>query len=191
MGYKQNFSIKIYPTTMKNNRFSSESIVAAMASFVGICALIVSIMQTHYQRKYLFSSAWPHLQVAPFREEQKDSTRNVTTVKLMNKGIGPAIIESVSYQYKGKEYDQLTKLIEAVVGKKYAGSYKTLSVDEVIAQNEEIIHVSLIGARESRIFNEEMGNIKMKIIYKSVHDERWEYLVDYTIQNGSKTTKLD
>jgi hypothetical protein len=176
---------------MKNNRFSSESIVATMATFVGICALIVSIMQTHYQRKYLFASAWPHLQVAPFREEQKDSTKNVTTVKLMNKGIGPAIIESVSYQYKGTNYQQLTKLIEAVVGKKYAGSYKTLSVDEVIAQNEEIIHVSLIGARESRIFNEEMGNIKMKIIYKSVHDEHWEYLVDYTIQNGSKTTKLD
>ncbi|MDZ7899045.1 MAG: hypothetical protein U5N85_13605 [Arcicella sp.] len=36
---------------MKNNRFSSESIVATMASFVGICALIVSITQTHYQRK--------------------------------------------------------------------------------------------------------------------------------------------
>jgi hypothetical protein len=176
---------------MKNSRFSSESIVAAMATFVGICALIVSIMQTHYQRKYLFSSAWPHLQVAPFREEQKDSTKNVTTIKLMNKGIGPAIIESVSYQYKGTEYEQLPKLIEAIVGKKFAGSYKTLSVDEVIAQNEEIIHVSLIGARESRVFIEQMDNIKMKIIYKSVHDEHWEYLVDYTIQNGSKTTKLD
>jgi hypothetical protein len=176
---------------MKNNRFSSESIVATMATFVGICALIVSIMQTHYQRKYLLASAWPHLQVAPFREEQKDSTKNVTTVKLMNKGIGPAIVESVSYQYKGKEYGQLTKLIEAIVGKKFAGSYKTLSVDEVIAQNEELTHVSIIGARESRIFNEEMGNIKMKIIYKSVHDEHWEYLIDYTLPNGSKTTKLD
>jgi hypothetical protein len=176
---------------MKNNRFSSESIVATMATFVGLCALIVSIMQTHYQRKYLFASAWPHLQVAPLREEQKDSTKNVTTVKLMNKGIGPAIIESVQYEYKGVQYQQLTKLIEAIVGKKFAGSYKTLSVDEVIAQNEELTHVSIIGARESRIFNEEMGNIKMKIIYKSVHDEHWEYLIDYTLPNGSKTTKLD
>jgi hypothetical protein len=176
---------------VKNNRFSSESIVATMATFVGICALIVSIMQTHYQRKYLLASAWPHLQIAPLREEQKDSTKNVTTVKLMNKGIGPAIVESVSYQYKGKEYQHLTVLIEAIVGKKYAGSYKTLSVDEVIAQNEELTHVSIIGARESRIFNQEMGNVKIKIIYKSVHDERWEYLVDYTIPNGSKTTKLD
>ena len=176
---------------MKTNRFSSESIVASMASFVGICALIVSITQTHYQRKYLFASAWPHLQVAPFREEQKDSTKNVTTVKLMNKGIGPAIVESVSYEYKGKQYEQLTKLIVAVVGEKFAGSYKTLSVDEVVAQNEEFNHVSIIGARESRIFSEEMGNIKMKIVYKSVHDERWEYLVDYTLPNGSKTTKLN
>lgn len=177
---------------MKINRFSSESIVATMASFVGICALIVSITQTHYQRKYLFSSAWPHLQVAPYRHENsKDSTKNTITVKLMNKGIGPAIVESVSYEYKGKQYQQLAKLIEAVVGKEFSGSYKTISVDEVIAQNEEFDHISIIGARESRIFNEELVNIRLKIIYKSVHDERWEYISDATIPNGSKTTKLD
>lgn len=176
---------------MKNNRFSSESIVATMASFVGICALIVSITQTHYQRKYLYASAWPHLQIAVFREEEKDSTKNTTSVKLMNKGIGPAIVESVSYEYKGKKTGSLEELIKAVVGKMFSGSYKSLSVDEVIAQNEEIIHVSIIGARESRIFNEEMGYIKVKINYKSVHDEHWEYLVDYSLPNGSKTTKLD
>jgi hypothetical protein len=176
---------------MKNNRFSSESIVATMASFVGLCALIVSIMQTHYQRKYLYASAWPHLQIAPFREEQKDSTKNTTTVKLMNKGIGPAIIESVVYEYKGKQYEQIPKLMIAVVGEKFAGSYKTITVDEVIAQNEEIIHLSIIGARESRIFNDEIGNITMKIKYKSVHDEHWEYLVDSALPNGSKTVKLE
>jgi tyrosine-protein phosphatase YwqE len=176
---------------MKNNRFSSESVVATMAAFVGICALIVSITQTHYQRKYLYASAWPHLQIAPFREEQKDSTKNVTTVKLMNKGIGPAIVESFSYQYKGKNIESLEELIVTVVGKMYSGSYKSLTVDEVIASNEEIIHVSLVGARASRIFNEELPNIKMKIKYKSVHDEHWEYVVDHSLPNGSRTVKLD
>ena len=176
---------------MKTNRFSSESIVATMASFVGICALIVSITQTHYQRKYLLTSAWPHLQIDASREEQKDSTKNITAVKLMNKGIGPAIIESFSYQYKGKEYQQISELINALVGDKYTGNYKPLSVDEVIAQNEEFTHVSFRGAREARILNEALGEIKLKIIYKSVHDERWEYISDATIPNGSKTTKLD
>jgi hypothetical protein len=176
---------------MKNNRFSSESIVATMAAFVGICALIVSITQTHYQRKYLYASAWPHLQIANFREEQKDSTKNMTTVKLMNKGIGPAIVESVSYQYKGKDIESLEELIVAVVGKMYSGSYKSLTIDEVIASNEEIIHVSLIEARASRILNKELPNIKMKIKYKSVHDEHWEYVVDHSLPNGSKTVKLE
>ena len=176
---------------MKNNRFSSESIVATMATFVGICALIVSIMQTHYQRKYLLASAWPHLQITPYREEQKDSTKNMTTVKLMNKGIGPAIIESVSYQYEDKKVENLEALIQIIIGKKFTGSYKSLTVDEVIAQNEEFIHVGIIGARESRIFNEALAKIKMNIVYKSVHDERWEYIIDYTLPNGSKTIKLD
>ena len=176
---------------MKNNRFSSESIVASMASFVGICALIVSITQTHYQRKYLLASAWPHLQVTPYRQEQKDSTKNSTTVKLMNKGIGPAIIESFSYEYKGKKYERIGDLVMTIIGKKFTGSYKSFTVEEVIAQNEGFDHVSVTGAKESRVFNEELVNIKMKIIYKSVHDERWEYFVDYTLPNGSKTTKLD
>jgi hypothetical protein len=176
---------------MKNNRFSSESIIATMASFVGICALIVSITQTHYQRKYLYASAWPHLQIEPFREEQKDSTQNKTTIKLMNKGIGPAIVESVGYEYKGKKIANFTVLLKTVVGKIPNGSYKMLFVDEAIAQNEEIIHLSIVGAKESRIFNEELGNIKMNIKYKSVHDEHWEYIVDSSLPNGSKTVKLD
>ena len=176
---------------MNKNRFSSESIVATMASFVGICALIVSITQTHYQRKYLLASAWPHLQTTVYRQEQKDSTKNSTTIKLMNKGIGPAIIESFSYEYKGKEHERLEDLIVAIIGKKFTGSYKSLTIEEVIAQNEGFDLVSIIGARESSIYNEELVNIKMKVIYKSVHDERWEYLVDYTLPNGSKTTKLD
>jgi tyrosine-protein phosphatase YwqE len=177
---------------MKNNRFSSESVVATMAAFVGICALIVSITQTHYQRKYLYASAWPHLQIEFSREvKSKDSTKNISAIELMNNGIGPAIVESVSYQYKGKNIESLEELIVTVVGKMYSGSYKSLTVDEVIASNEEIIHVSLIGARASRIFNKELPNIKMKIKYKSVHDEHWEYVVDSSLPNGSKTVKLD
>ena len=80
---------------------------------------------------------------------------------------------------------------QVIIGKKFTGSYKSFTVEEVIAQNEGFDHVSVTGAKESRIFNEELVNIKMKIIYKSVHDERWEYFVDYTLPNGSKTTKLD
>ena len=176
---------------MKTNRFSSESIVATMASFAGICALIVSITQTHYQRKYLFSSAWPHLQTSAHIEEGKDSTKNKITVKLMNKGIGPAIVESVYYEYNGKEMEGLENLIITTVGKKFTGSYKDLTGDEVIAQNEEFDYISISGAKESKVFREALLKIKLKIIYKSVHDEHWEYLVDYTLPNGSKTTKLD
>lgn len=61
----------------------------------------------------------------------------------------------------------------------------------MIAQNEEIIHFSIIGGQQSRKLNEELVNIKMDIIYTSVHDEKWEYLVDATLPNRSKTIKLD
>ena len=176
---------------MKTNRFSSESIVATMASFVGICALLVSIMQTHYQRKYLLASAWPHLQTAIYRTEKKDSTKNIVTIKLMNKGIGPAIIESVAYEYEGKPIAGLDPLVKKIVGLEFSGSYKDFVRGEAIAQNEDFDYVSISGAKASRVFREALGKIKIKIIYKSVHDEHWEYLFDLTIEDGSKTTKLD
>lgn len=38
----------------------------------------------------------------------------------MNKGIESAIVESILYQYKGKETENLEELIEAVVGKMFS-----------------------------------------------------------------------
>ncbi len=107
---------------------SNQAIFTTMATIVSVCALGVSLMQTHYQHKYLHAAAWPHLQAEAHRVEGKDndSTKNVMTVNLMNKGVGPAILESVTYQYKGKKIDNLETLVRAVVGNKFSGGYKTL-----------------------------------------------------------------
>ena len=169
---------------------SNQAIFTTMATVVSVCALGVSLMQTYYQHKYLHAAAWPHLQLTTNRYEDKDSTKCVTTVKLMNKGVGPAILESVSYQYKGKKIDDIDTLVQSVVGKKFGGSYKSIVEGDVIAQNEGFDLISIIGVK-ARVFSENIIYIKIRIVYSSVHDQKWEYLYDPELPNGSITKKLN
>ena len=169
---------------------SSQAILATMATIVSACALMVSLMQTYYQHKYLHAAAWPHLQATANRYEDKDSMKCVTTVKLMNKGVGPAILESVNYQYKGKKMEDIETLVHAIVGKSFGGSYKGIGKGEVIAQNEEFDLVSITGVK-ARVFTENLIHVKMWIVYSSVHDQKWEYIYDPELPNGSVTNKLN
>ncbi len=169
---------------------SNQAIFTTMATIVSICALAVSLMQTYYQHKYLHAAAWPHLQANANRYEDKDSTKCSFTVKLMNKGIGPAIIESIDYQYKGKNMDGIEPLIHLMIGKKFGGSYKGIGPGEVIAQNEEFDLVSIVGGK-AKGFTENIVYVRMRIVYSSVHDQKWEYIYDAELPNGSKTTKLN
>jgi hypothetical protein len=169
---------------------SNQAILATMATIVSTCALVVSLMQTYYQHKYLHAAAWPHLQSSMERYEDKDSTKSSTTIKLMNKGVGPAIIESVTYQYRGKKIDGIEAIFHSIAGKKSAGSYKPIVQGEVIAQNEGFDLISVFG-KNAKEFTENIVHVKMTIVYSSVHDQKWEYISDPELPNGSKTTKLN
>ena len=61
---------------------------------------------------------------------------------------------------------------------------------ELIAQNEEFDFVSISGGR-AKIFSEQLIHAKIKIIYTSVHDQKWEYIYDPELPNGSVTNKLN
>jgi hypothetical protein len=171
---------------------SNQAIFTTMATIVSVCALVVSVMQTYYQHKYLHAAAWPHLQISVDRETSvKDSTKNTTIVKLMNKGVGPAIIDSVAYFYKGKTYKSMTDVSKEIVGVGFLGSFHNITNGEVIAQNEEIINISVKGAKKAEMLSEAASMMKIKIIYSSVHDSKWELISDPELPDGSKTTKLN
>lgn len=169
---------------------SNQAIFTTMATIVSVCALGVSLMQTYYQHKYLHAAAWPHLQATANRYEDKDSTKFSTRIRLMNKGVGPAIIESVTYEYKGKKINGMEALLHLIVGENFSGSYKPIDPGEVIAQNEEFDLVSVLGGK-AKLFTEKLIYVKMRIVYSSVHDQKWEYIYDSELPYGSVTNKLN
>jgi hypothetical protein len=171
---------------------SNQAIFTTMATIVSVCALGVSLMQTYYQHKYLHAAAWPHLEMSMDRETSiKDSTKNTTTLRLMNKGVGPAIIDSISYFYKGKSYKSMTDVSKEIVGIGFLGSFRNITNGQVIAQNDEIVNISVKGAKKADMMSEAANIMKIKIIYSSVHDSKWQLIFDPELPEGQKTTKLN
>ncbi len=60
----------------------------------------------------------------------------------------------------------------------------------MIAQNEEFDLVSISGVK-AKVFVENIVYMKMRIVYSSVHDQKWEYIYDPDLPNGSITNKLN
>jgi hypothetical protein len=171
---------------------SNQAIFTTMATIVSTCALGVSLMQTYYQHKYLHAAAWPHLEMSVVRETSiKDSTKNTTTIRLINKGVGPAIIDSIAYFYKGKTYKSMTDVSKEIVGTGFLGSFRNINNGQVIAQNEEIINISIKGAKKADMLSEAVDTMKIKLIYSSVHDSKWELIFDPEFPDGQKTNKLN
>jgi hypothetical protein len=173
-------------------RFSTQTIVATMATIVSVCALVVSVMQTYYQHKYLHAAAWPHIQLDESVMGNIDSTKNSVSIKFMNKGVGPAIVESMTFQYKGKQYGNIGELSKEIIGdNNHMGSFKKVSIGEVIAQNEVFDLIYIQGAAASRLLSAAIPQIKTRIVYASVHDEKWEFLTGAEFPDGYKTNKLN
>lgn len=68
---------------------------------------------------------------------------------------------------------------------------KSIGNGEVMAQNEEFNHIGLMGSKNAKIFNDALIFTKMRIVYSSVYDQKWEYIYDPELPNGSVTNKLN
>lgn len=66
-------------------------IVALSAVLIGICALVVSVVQVRIMREEQHASVWPRLVLA-----QSYSQGRRFGVVVSNPGIGPAVVKSVT-----------------------------------------------------------------------------------------------
>ena len=109
-------------------------------------------------------------------------------ISLRNHGVGPAILESVVLNYKGKQYnvkdydDDMIGLLKALAPEldslKYY-SMSTLDVGIAIPANStyEIFSVSN-SPKDYKLLTEtlfklENNGLKYEIVYKSIQNERW------------------
>lgn len=171
---------------MKNKFWTSEKLLSMSALFVSLFTLGVFIYQTDLIREQQYMSVYPHLALTNYRSGSLEYE-----YILMNNGVGPALIKSVSVEeLNGKSYNSINE---------YLNTRLNIN-DSIWVYNSDIYEGRLIPANEKIVlfglFNEEQTNalnlpknsmlgakklrqilnndsLIVKITYESIYGEKW------------------
>jgi hypothetical protein len=91
---------------MEQKGFFKENAISIMAAIVSLCALFVSFYQTNIMREQQYASVRPLVLVGNSMDTNVEDSTGRSEIFIWNKGIGPAIIKYVDFEYKGKHYSE-------------------------------------------------------------------------------------
>lgn len=90
--------------------FNADRIVAFTAILISVCALVVSFYEVRIMRTQQEASVWPFVLIG------QNYNSEGFAITAMNKGIGPAKIESLILRVDGEPLDSLNQLFVKTVG---------------------------------------------------------------------------
>ncbi|MBL7805593.1 MAG: hypothetical protein JNL02_17760 [Saprospiraceae bacterium] len=162
-------------TTNANNR----NPVAWMAATVSLCALVVSLYQTYLQRKQQYASVWPRLEVYSFNQIADSSYQ--CGFRVMNRGVGPAIIESVELQVNEKNTRQLGEFAGFLLDTRPNLAEVNNSINDLVSvgtfipAGQEIDWLAFTAKVTDRYWlDPALQNARILIRYTSIYGEKWE-----------------
>jgi len=157
-------------TPQKKQLIKPEMLFATFAILISMSTLFVYIYQSNLMKQQQKMSVWPYLNYGP------SWGQDYFIVDLINKGIGPAIIENVTITYDGKEIEGIESIMK-LVPDSIRGSYSFSSLPPglVIMAGEAL---TLLNVTEPRAVAYIMENILtdklyMAVCYSSVYGDTW------------------
>jgi hypothetical protein len=159
-------------------RWDSSKLTALLAMFTSVCALFVSVYQVQIERRHQYASVWPNLYIYTTTHTHTDSEQNMSAFVVTNKGIGPAIVEQVQIWYKGQLCEDESDLVSRLFARQATtgGEINQIWQNRVIAANEQFNWIGVTGSTSTTHFQRAFknGDIKIKIRFASVYEEKWE-----------------
>ena len=167
------------------------SVIAVLVSAVGTCT---SLQQTKIQREQKSASVWPHVQMQ--RLEKIEGQNLIYSLRLVNKGIGPALMGEIALKYNEElanpaNFSDLLnerhpELDAKVVSYYFAGG-------TVLAPEEEVdlcvISIPFTEEKEELIYRV-IREMRDAFCYCSVYRECWQvnYPANYTPGSACEQT---
>lgn len=150
-------------------------IVALSAVVLGLCALVVSVVQVRMMHEQQHASAWPRLVVMP------SATGDGIFISVRNPGIGPALIQHVKVLVD----DSATTTWEGTLAELLPGRAPTEFVwstigDRIIPPGEEVRVLSIASAETASMILAEAERVAIEICYCSVYDRCWKLETRFT-----------
>lgn len=117
----------------RGNRISVEMLLGVSASFLSLCALVVSLLQTRIAREQQYAAVWPYLALGSGRVDDK------FTFYLENKGVGPAVVRSVELKHHGQTVPSYVSVFNAAL-ERFTGPrfYVLVRPGSVLKPGEEL-----------------------------------------------------
>lgn len=160
---------------MKN----SDRILAISAIFVSACALAVSVYQTQMLSMEKDAAVWPYIRIGT----SWHSDRFVLDVS--NDGIGPALIQEVTYEFKDSTFYRIHELIPILIQQ---DTFLKATLKNFIYANIEDYGTAMKAGESTNILDIQheskevikrlqhyiyVEEIKIKIDYCSVYQKCW------------------
>lgn len=144
------------------------------AVVISVCALVVSVVQTRIAREQQQASVWPRLMLKGELLERNFS------LSIVNQGVGPAIIRTVTVQHQGKNYDDLGQLLLNTAGREGGGFFTaTLDPEMVLKAGDEMDLFTL--ARRDEVMSFRLRNLifrddsfRFEVVYSDVYGNCWK-----------------
>lgn len=170
---------------MEKKRISTDRILGLMAMLVGLLTLIFFIYQTNIMRAQSRLEVKPRLSFR-FNSEENDSEMKFS-LRLINKGIGPAIIESAFVnEANSNSFESFEKFLTDIHPQILAlgelSQNATLSKGDVISANEAFSFYTFVVEREKLPeLMKYLGTTEKitypwttTVVYSSMYEEKWK-----------------
>ena len=158
---------------------STDRLLAFSAVFLSLAALVVSIFQTAILREQQRASVWPHLQV------YRATVDSNYSLKLVNNGVGPAVIRTYAVHCEGERFEQVSSLSRRVIRDlgawdslgRFGYYYSDVDIGEVIQAGQE---VDLLTALSSIPLQAALDSVfdpahtELHIRYADVYGNEWQ-----------------
>lgn len=169
---------------MRKMRFNTDRIVGLSAMVISVLTLLIFIYQTGLMREQSRLSVTPRISF----NEIRSTVDSITTIsgEIINKGLGPAIIESIHIVHKNKKYElDFDDFLDEVYPdiEKYGSltNNTTMSKGSTLAPNERNTLYTYVIKRsnlEALLQYMEIGEedipIVIEVVYSSIYQEKWQ-----------------
>jgi hypothetical protein len=146
-----------------------EMLVALSAVLLGLCALVVSVVQVRMMHEQQHASVWPRLDIMPSYNPADGLGIHVT-----NPGIGPAVIHYVKTSVDGAAAADWSSVFTTLVPDFSSDEMVWSTVrDRIIPPGGGVEALRIRNATESTSMLREIGRLELEICYCSVYGRCW------------------
>jgi hypothetical protein len=146
-----------------------DAIAAVIAALVGMLALVVAGYTAYIQRQQVRAQVWPYLLMG------KSNANGRYQFEAFNKGVGPAIVQSVQVLVGGKPVANWHEL-ESLFGFKPTGEFVQSTLNgRVLSPGEQVNWIAFENASDIDAFaaDWEKFHVEARVCYSSTLGESW------------------